>query len=93
MATVAVSLPGFVGVLSHFTQEGMTFENELAERLKVIACLEQPNSTSSENLEQTLSISEIQYLRELLDSGTDDVQFVFWAEDADIQTAPADHQT
>jgi glutamyl-tRNA(Gln) amidotransferase subunit E len=45
---VAVNLPEFKGILSHFTQPGKTFSNELSDRLKVIACIEKPNMIHSE---------------------------------------------
>ncbi|MCU0607514.1 MAG: hypothetical protein MUF78_08895 [Candidatus Edwardsbacteria bacterium] len=44
---VAVNLPGFAGLLSHFTQPGQCFADEIAGRLKVIACLERPNMDHS----------------------------------------------
>lgn len=44
-----VRLPGFHGLLSHFTQPGHSFANELSDRLKVIACLEKPNMVHTES--------------------------------------------
>jgi len=44
----AVNLPGFLGVLSFYTQPGKSFANEISDRLKVIACLEKPNMIHSE---------------------------------------------
>ena len=40
---IGVKLPKFAGALSHFTQPGKCFANEISERLKVIACIETPN--------------------------------------------------
>ena len=48
---MAVNLPGFHGILSHFTQPGKCFADDFSERLKVIACIERPNMTSSESLD------------------------------------------
>lgn len=48
MEAIAISLPGFSGLLSHFTQPGQTFADELSARLKVIACLERPNMYHSD---------------------------------------------
>ncbi len=45
---VAVLLPGFKGILSHFTQPERDFACEISDRLKVIACLEKPNHLYSE---------------------------------------------
>ncbi len=47
---LAINLPGFRSILSHFTQPGKTFADELSDRLKVIACLEKPNLAHSEPL-------------------------------------------
>jgi glutamyl-tRNA(Gln) amidotransferase subunit E len=38
--TVRVRLPGFDGLLGHRTQPGLGFFHEIAERVRVIACLE-----------------------------------------------------
>src|SRR6056297_1302379 len=48
---IAVNLPGFQSILSHFTQPEKIFANEISDRLKVIACLEEPNMVHSEELE------------------------------------------
>ena len=57
LAMRVVKLPGFRGVLSHFTQPGKMFADEIAERLKVIACLEHPNMLHSERLVPVLEAS------------------------------------
>ncbi len=46
---VAINLPKFGGILSHFTQPGKSFADELTDRLKVIAGLEKPNMAHSED--------------------------------------------
>lgn len=89
---VAVNLPGFVGLLSHFTQPGQSFASELSGRLKVIACLEQPNMTHSEAFAPdweglVLSGADWTLIRRLLQAGTDDAQILLWAPKADIKTA------
>ncbi len=83
----AVNLPEFKNILSHFTQPGQTFENELNDRLKVIACLEKPNMTSSESLEQKLEDNFFEEIREKLGSSDNDAQIVFWGPKDDIKTA------
>jgi len=83
----AVNLPHFRKLLSHFTQPGMSFANEIADRLKVIACLEKPNMTHSECLDPQISEDDFEKIRELLKSGNEDAQIVFWGPEDDIKTA------
>lgn len=83
----AVNLPQFKGVLSHFTQPGKMFADEIADRLKVIACLERPNMTHSEELEEKLSADEFDKICKLLDAGENDAQLLFWGPEEDVETA------
>lgn len=83
----AVNLPQFKGILSHFTQPGKIFANELTDRLKVIACIEKPNMTHSEELKATLSAKEWDEVCKLLCSKENDAQIIFWGPEADIPTA------
>jgi len=50
---IAINLPKFEGALSYFTQPNQMFADEISTRLKVIACIEKPNMTHSED-EKTL---------------------------------------
>lgn len=84
---VAVNLPNFKGILSHFTQPGRMFADEIAERLKVVACLEHPNNTHSESFESHISVKDYEQIRILLNSGENDAQLIFWGPEADIKTA------
>ena len=84
---VAVNLPGFQGILSHFTQPGKMFANEISERLKVIACLEKPNMTHSEEFEPVINEADFAKIIKLLKAGDDDAQIVFWGPEEDIKTA------
>ena len=84
---IAVNLPGFKGILSHFTQTGKMFANEISERLKVIACLEKPNMTHSEAFEPVISENDFKKIKTLLNSGKDDAQIIFWGPEEDIETA------
>jgi glutamyl-tRNA(Gln) amidotransferase subunit E len=84
---VAIKLQGFKGILSHFTQPGKSFSNELADRLKVIACIERPNMTSTEELHQPLSKADSQKLSGLLQSTEYDAICVIWGPAEDIPTA------
>jgi glutamyl-tRNA(Gln) amidotransferase subunit E len=95
---IAVNLPGFAGILSHFTQPGQCFANEISDRLKVIACLEKPNMTHSEevfsgtcrDVWQDVS-AEIKInwddVRKKLQAKQNDAQIVFWTTDDDLPTA------
>lgn len=84
---VAIALPRFKGILSHFTQPGKTFTNELADRLKVIACIERPNITSNEDLNHPLSENDIARLSALLKASADDAIVLIWGPEEDIPTA------
>jgi glutamyl-tRNA(Gln) amidotransferase subunit E len=84
---VAVNLPGFKGILSHFTQPGKMFANELAERLKVIACIDLPNMTHSEDFDLQLTSTEWEKIFSLLKKGENDAQLVIRGPEADIATA------
>ncbi|MDZ4197684.1 MAG: Glu-tRNA(Gln) amidotransferase subunit GatE [Kiritimatiellia bacterium] len=84
---MAVNLPGFHGLLSHFTQPGKVFADEISDRIKVIACIEKPNMTHSEELNPTLSEADLDRLGELLNAGPMDAQILVWGPAADIQTA------
>lgn len=84
----AVNLPGFAGILSHFLQpHNITFSDEISDRLKVIACIEKPNMTTSESLEMWLSETEISQIRNDLNAEPLDAQIVFWGPQEDINTA------
>lgn len=83
----AVNLPKFNKILSHFTQPGKVFANEISDRLKVIACLEKPNMTHSECLEPLIAEDDFDKIRKILKSDKDDAQLVFWGPDEDIKIA------
>jgi glutamyl-tRNA(Gln) amidotransferase subunit E len=84
---VAVNLPDFEGALSWFTQPGKMYANELADRLKVIACIERPNMTHSEALEPMLNEEKWSETRKLLNSGKHDAQLIIMGPEDDIKTA------
>lgn len=84
---MAINLPGFKGVLSHFTQPGKMFSDELSERLKVIACLDQPNMTHSEAFEPVIGDEDFAKISEWLNAGPEDAQIVLWGPEADMDTA------
>jgi len=84
---VAVNLPGFKGILSHFTQPGKMFANELIERLKVIACIELPNMTHTEETDSLLSAGDWEKIAILLKPGENDAQLIIRGPEEDIKTA------
>jgi len=84
---IAVNLPKFKGILSHFTQPEKIFANEIADRLKVIACLEKPNMVHSEEFEPKIIADNYSKIKELFNATEDDAQIIIWAPDEDIQTA------
>lgn len=84
---LAVNLPGFKGILSHFTQPGKMFADELSERLKVIACLEKPNMIHSEELDPVISKDDLEKIRIILGSAPDDAQLIIWGPEDDMKTA------
>ncbi len=85
---ILVSLPKFKGILSHFTQPGKTFANEISDRLKVIACLERPNMIQSEQADNKIFHSEqMQKMIQKLNIGNADASLIFWGPEDDIKTA------
>lgn len=84
---IAVRLPNFQGVLSHFTQPEKMFADEISDRLKVIACLEKPNIIHSEEIYPVFSYEEWESISKNLDANENDAILLFWANDDDIETA------
>ncbi len=84
---IVVNLPDFKGILSHFTQPGKIFADEITDRLKVIACLEKPNMVHSEEIEPKVIDENFFKIKELLNANENDAQIIFWAPDEDIPTA------
>ena len=84
---VGINLPGFKGILSHFTQPNKTFAHELSDRLKVIACIEKPNMFHSEPFESPSPDYNFQNIRTLIQSERQDAQLLIWGPEEDIPTA------
>lgn len=84
---VAVNLPNFAGILSFFTQPGRTFADEIADRLKVISCIEKPNMTYSENFNEENQEGNWENIRTILDSKPEDGQILLWGLEEDLKTA------
>ncbi len=82
---IAVNLPGFKGILSHFTQPGKIFADEIADRLKVIACLLPPFHLHSEELNP--NNCQNGDIAKLLEAGDNDAQLIFWGAEEDMAMA------
>ncbi|MFO7874049.1 MAG: Glu-tRNA(Gln) amidotransferase subunit GatE [Bacteroidales bacterium] len=86
-ALYGVNLPGFLGVLSHFTQPGKTFADEISERLKVVACLEHPNMTTHDALSPLAEKEVFQKLRDKMGSKEGDAVLFIRGPQEDMPTA------
>jgi glutamyl-tRNA(Gln) amidotransferase subunit E len=84
---VAVNLPGFRSILSHFTQPTKMFADEISDRLKVIACLEKPNMVYTEQFNKIITSADLEIIAPMLGATDDDAQIIFWGPEADIKTA------
>ena len=84
---IAVNLPGCRGILSHFTQPGCIFGDEISDRLKVIACIEKPNMIHSEEIADINFNSLFPEVAIWLSAAPDDAQLILWGPADDIRTA------
>ncbi len=84
---IAVNLPGCRGILSHFTQPGLIFADEISDRLKVIACIEKPNMIHSEEIGERNFNSLFPEVAIWLSASSDDAQIILWGPEEDIPTA------
>jgi glutamyl-tRNA(Gln) amidotransferase subunit E len=84
---MAVNLPDFKGILSHFTQPGKMFSDEISDRLKVIACIEKPHMSHTEELKSTVSQKDWQEVKKVLKASDNDAQLIIWGPEDDIPTA------
>jgi glutamyl-tRNA(Gln) amidotransferase subunit E len=84
---IAVNLPKFGGILSHFTQPGQVFADEISGRLKVVACIEKPNLLHAEDEVIASNNSASSQLRNILKASDEDAQMLIWGPAEDIPTA------
>lgn len=87
LKVVALNLPGMSGILSHFTQPGKIFADELGDRLKVIACIEKPNMIHSEEITGKSYINLFPEVAIWLSARENDAQVIIWGPEEDIATA------
>lgn len=84
----AVRLPGFGGLLDHTTQPGVTFAQEIADRIRVIACpLHYPFMAHSGLKDDGISDSYWMELTRALGADSGDAIVVVWAPEDDASTA------
>jgi len=84
----ALRLPGFGGLLGHATQPGVTFAREIADRVRVIACLEdRPFLIHSDFTDFGLSAGQWRRLRRRLWAERGDTVIVLWGPARDAATA------
>ena len=86
-AMVAMNLPGFAGVLSHFTNPNRCFADELSDRIKVIACIDKPNLLHSETLDPAPDEQVWSRIRAALSSSEGDTQILVWGPKSDMDMA------
>ncbi len=82
-----VKLPKMRGLLSTFTQPGKMFADEIADRLKVIACLERPNMLHDEMFEPVLSASQWHKIGKKVHATDEDALILIWGPKNDMPTA------
>lgn len=84
---IAINIPYFKNLLSHFTQPGQVFADEISQRLKVIACIEHPNMIHSEQDELLISDCDFETIKSHLKASKSDAQIIIWGAKEDIETA------
>ncbi len=84
---IAINLPKFEGALSYFTQPNQMFADEISTRLKVIACIEKPNMTHSEDFRTLINEAQWDDIKELLGAKEGDSQVIVWGDMSDMKTA------
>lgn len=84
----AVKLPNFKGIMSHFTQPGKIFADEISDRLKVIACIEKPHMVHTEDFDPVITNADMEIIQMMMAADMDkDAVIVFWSPDDDVKTA------
>ena len=83
-----VRLPGWVNLLRWETQMGTTFSREIADRVRVIACLTTlPNIIHSDSPSETISGAEWQEVKKAAGATADDTIVLVWGDAVDLDTA------
>jgi len=86
---LSVLLPGCTGLFAREVQPGRTFADEVAGRIRVVACIDtMPNLLHSDNPQATsLNELEWQMLRKEMHAGQDDLIALVFGEAPDARTA------
>ena len=83
-----VNLKGYRGILSAPTQPGKVFSKEIADRVRVIACLTRiPNILTSESTEETISSFVWNKVCRTVEANSRDALILVWGNDQDVDTA------
>jgi glutamyl-tRNA(Gln) amidotransferase subunit E len=85
-----VNLSGFRGILSHFTQPGKIFADEISDRIKVVACIGRPHLIHTEPIKEALPagvIAALAKIKDILNGNDSDAQMLIWGPPEDIPTA------
>lgn len=87
-AAAAVKLTGWAELLRWQTQENTVFSREIADRVRVIACLSVlPNIIHSDVMSETLSGAEWKDTKAALGCTSNDTLVIVWGEAGDVDTA------
>jgi glutamyl-tRNA(Gln) amidotransferase subunit E len=86
---LAVLLPGCTGLFSHEVQPGRSFADEVAGRIRVVACIDRmPNLLHSDDIKGScLQSGEWKALRKELEAGEGDLIALVFGESLDAKTA------
>jgi len=84
---VAVRLPQFGGLLASFTSPGRSFADEISDRLKVIACIEKPNLTTSEDATSPVAAADWATIARRVGASDGDGLLLLWGSADDMPTA------
>jgi glutamyl-tRNA(Gln) amidotransferase subunit E len=85
---VAVSLGEFKGLLGFPLQPGRDFASEIADRVRVIACLDElPNIVHSDMMDSPLTTTEWRKISAALRAKKEDAIVLVWGDRNDSQTA------
>jgi glutamyl-tRNA(Gln) amidotransferase subunit E len=86
LEVACVALRGFRGALRWETQTGTYFSREIADRVRVIACLTTlPNIIHSDSPGETIASSEWQAVRKALSATQDDTLVLVWGGHDDVK--------
>ena len=84
-----IKLTGLAGILNHPTQLGVTFSDEISERIRIIACLDElPNIFHTDKYPSyDGALTDLEMIKKSMSVGKDDVAVFIWGSPADVKTA------